>query len=255
MSNGLSVSLADLFVQNPFDSITKQQTKQTISASHDNLLSTGIPESIPSDVAAPLLCAGVTVFSPLSRAITKPNMKVGVAGIGGLGHLAIQFASKFHNSTTSVVAISHSPNKKSDAAKLGASDFANMADEADYSRTVGTLDVLLITSFYAHETLDKLISLLGPYGQAILVGLPEEALSFKAFSLVMGNKSIAGSLIGNTSEVESMLKFAAENDVKPWISTMPMEQCNEAIQLVRDGKPRFRIVLEKSTKTFEGENF
>ncbi|KAJ3212271.1 hypothetical protein HDU67_003932 [Dinochytrium kinnereticum] len=211
-----------------------------------------IPEKISSEVAAPLMCAGVTVFAPLNRYITKPGMRVGVVGIGGLGHLAIQFAAKMGSH---VVAISHSPNKKDDCAKLGASDFVVLENADDYGRIAGTLDVLLISSFHANESMDKLFSTLGPYGQAILVAIPEVPISMHAFSVILGNKSLAGSIIGSVKQLKETLEFAAEHDVKPWIEVMPMEQANDAIVKVRAGKPRFRIVLEKTDATFTGPDF
>ncbi|KAJ3328174.1 hypothetical protein HDU76_010462 [Blyttiomyces sp. JEL0837] len=206
-----------------------------------------LPENLSNEVAAPLLCAGVTVFAPLRRYVTKPGMKVGVAGIGGLGHLALQFANALK---AEVVAISHSPNKKEEAATLGATDFVVLENEEDYKRTVGTIDVLIVTSFHAHESLDKIMSLVAPWGQAVMLAIPEAPLQVHAFSLIMGSKGLVGSLIGSTSEVKDMLSFAAEHNVKPWIQVHPMEQVNDAIALVRAGKPRYRVVLEVSDKTF-----
>ncbi|KAJ3099909.1 hypothetical protein HDU97_002693 [Phlyctochytrium planicorne] len=206
-----------------------------------------IPENLSSEVAAPLMCAGVTVFAPLSRAITRPGMNVGVVGIGGLGHLALQFANKLG---ANVFAISHSPNKKEECLKLGATDFIVLENKDDYERIRGNLDVLLISSFYAHESADTLLQTLAPYGNAILVAIPEDPIAFRAFSLVMGNRSLSGSIIGSVGEVKRTLEFAAAHDVKPWIEVMPMEQANEAVAKVRAGKPRFRIVLEKTANTF-----
>ncbi|KAJ3117419.1 hypothetical protein HDU96_006800 [Phlyctochytrium bullatum] len=211
-----------------------------------------IPGALSSEVAAPLMCAGVTVFAPLKRHVTRPGMRVGVVGIGGLGHLAIQFAAKLGSH---VVAISHSPSKKELCATLGAEDFVVLEDPDDYARVAGTLDLLVISSFHANETLDKLIRTLGPYGKAILVAIPEGTVAFHAFSIISGSKSIAGSNIGSVKELKETLEFAAENDVRPMVEVMPMEQVNDAIAKVRAGKPRFRIVLEKSKNTFSGPRF
>ncbi|KAJ3111078.1 hypothetical protein HDU96_006017 [Phlyctochytrium bullatum] len=211
-----------------------------------------IPDALSSEIAAPLMCAGVTVFAPLKRYITRPGMRVGVVGIGGLGHLAIQFAAKLGSH---VVAISHSPSKKDLCAELGAADFVVLENPDDYGRVAGTLDVLLISSFHANETLDKLMGTLGPYGQAILVAIPEAPVAFHAFSVILGNKSIAGSIIGSVKQLQETLDFAAAHGVKPMVEVMPMEQANDAITKVRAGKPRFRIVLEKTENTFAGPDF
>ncbi|KAI8851749.1 putative mannitol dehydrogenase [Chytridium lagenaria] len=192
-----------------------------------------IPASLSSEVAAPLMCAGVTVFAPLKKYITRPGMK---------------FAAKMGSN---VVAISHSPNKKEECTKLGATDFAILENEDDYARIASTLDILLISSFH-DSSLDKLFGLLGAFGQAILVAIPEVPVSMHAFSVILGAKSLSGSLIGTIKQLQETIDFAAEHDVKPWIEVMPMEQVNEAISKVRSGKPRFRIVLENTPSTFTG---
>ncbi|KAJ3117432.1 hypothetical protein HDU96_006813 [Phlyctochytrium bullatum] len=211
-----------------------------------------VPDALPSHVAAPLLCAGVTVFSPIKRYVTRPGMRVGVVGIGGLGHLAIQFAAKLG---ARVVALSHSPSKKELCKELGAEDFVVLEDAGDYARVKETLDVLLISSFYAHENLDNLLATLAPFGTAVLVAVPEEPLGLKAFSVISGNRSLAGSLIGNVKELAETLAFAAEHDVRPMVEVMPMELANDAVAKVRAGKPRFRIVLEKTGNSFTGSGF
>jgi len=186
----------------------------------------------------------VTVYAPLRRVIgDRKGLKVGVSGIGGLGHLAIQFAAKMGSD---VVAISHSPSKKAEAASLGATDFCVMSDSADVARIAGTLDVLLISSIYANESMDKVMSLLAPYGQAILVAAPEKSMNVSAFSFLMGAKTLSGSLVGSIAEVKETLEFAAKHKVHPWIQKMPMQNVNDAIKMVREGKPRYRIVLEKT---------
>ncbi|KAI9330014.1 putative mannitol dehydrogenase [Zopfochytrium polystomum] len=212
-----------------------------------------VPEGIAPEHAAPLMCAGVTVFAPLRRILggepgAGAGKKVGVAGIGGLGHLAVQFASKLG---ADVVAISHSPSKKAEATSLGARDFCVLADPADYARVAGTLDVLIITTFYAHESLDRLLALLRVrHGHAVLLALPESPLALSGGALVPAGRTLSGSAIGSVAELRATLEFAAAHGVRPFVEVTPMEQVNEAIGRVRKGSPRYRVVLERTDKTF-----
>ncbi|KAI9136537.1 putative alcohol dehydrogenase [Paraphysoderma sedebokerense] len=201
-----------------------------------------LPEKLPSDVAAPLLCAGVTVWQPL-RKYMHPFCRVGVIGIGGLGHLAVQFAAKL--GATSVVAItSSSGSKKDDCFKLGATDVLDIKDDKSVKNWSNKLDVIICTANSSTLPWDKYLSLLNNFGTFVIVGLPEAPISLNVMPIVMKQLVITGSLIGGRADIEEMLQFAAEKEVKPWIEVKKMDEVNEAIQKVRDNQARYRMVLK-----------
>lgn len=199
-----------------------------------------VPDGLDSAEAAPLLCAGVTVFAPIHRLGVKKGTRVGVVGIGGLGHYAIQFAAKLG---AEVTAISSGDRKKDDAAKLGAHKYINFSDKAQVSAASRSLDVLLSTVSSATD-LDSYISLLDTNGDFVLLGAPENPISFYPFSIIGKRIRFSGSLIGSPKEIELTLEFAVKHNIKSWIEIKPIDQVNEAIESVRQGKPRFRIVLQ-----------
>ncbi|KAJ1548493.1 hypothetical protein HK405_002970 [Cladochytrium tenue] len=221
----------------------------------------------PAD-AAPLLCAGVTVFAPLRREVgrvaaeraaaaaaagtptTAPAaplpVRVGVVGIGGLGHLALQFAAKMG---CQVTAVSHSDSKRAAAATLGATRFVASGSRAELIAAAGSLDVIVVTAS-AGGLLDAALGLLDVGGTAVLVDAPEEALRLRGFSLLRGGRALRGSMIGSRAEVRATLEFAAANGVRPVVERFPMERVNEALAHVRAGGPRYRVVLERSAATF-----
>ncbi|KAJ3165491.1 hypothetical protein HK101_000202 [Irineochytrium annulatum] len=205
-----------------------------------------LPESLSSSDAAPLLCAGVTVYAPLRRFGCGPGMKVGVAGIGGLGHLACQFASKMG---AHVVGVSTTAAKEGDATKLGCAGFVALADKVGVKKVRGTLDLIIVTAVDGRTgSLDQLLSLLTNNGKMVVVGAPEVALKMQPFSLIMRQRGVYGSSIGSRRDVEEMLEFAAMYRVVPWVEKMKMKDCNEAVEKVRKGTPRFRVVLETGMK-------
>jgi len=201
-----------------------------------------IPDNIPSDLAAPLLCAGVTVYSPLREHGVTKNTKVAITGMGGLGHLAIQFANKMG---AHVTVISHSKSKQKDAMALGAHAFLDSEDK----KAMGVsrqFDFILVTAAYTGIDWNNLIQLARPRGKVVLVGAPEEEVHFTPFSIIVGSKNFCGSMIGSTGTVQEMLDFCSRNDVRPVIQKLPMNQVNEGVQAVRSGNVRYRIVLENS---------
>jgi uncharacterized zinc-type alcohol dehydrogenase-like protein len=197
-----------------------------------------IPDEIPSAEAAPLLCAGLTVYAPLSR--TTPEMRVGVMGVGGLGHLAIQFAARRGNHVT---VVSTTPSKEADARALGAHDFVVSTDAAAVARAAGRLDLLLITSFGAVDWA-SILGLLGPGGRACLVGSSLTPIGIPAAMLITGQQAIEGSAAGSRAAMRDMLAFAARHGVRPQIERMPWARINEAVERVRRGDARYRVVLE-----------
>ncbi|TMW61692.1 hypothetical protein Poli38472_010756 [Pythium oligandrum] len=199
-----------------------------------------IPDEIPSDVAAPLLCAGVTVHAPLAKYV-KPGQRVGVVGIGGLGHLALQFIRALG---AEPVAFSHSPNKEQAARELGAVDFVNLGNADDVARARRSVHALIVTADATGQPYDTYLSVIRVGGTLIMVGLPNDKIAFQPFSLIPGAISVVGSLIGGVQETVDMLKLAAEQNVRPIIQKLPMSEVNKGIKMVDEGRARYRVVLE-----------
>ncbi|KAL8291237.1 hypothetical protein RQP46_002215 [Phenoliferia psychrophenolica] len=204
-----------------------------------------IPAEISSAEAAPLLCAGVTTYAPLKRFGCGPGKKVGVVGIGGLGHLALQWAAAMGAET---FALSHSDSKIADATKLGvkpesfivAKDTA--ATAAKYEKT---LDILILTSSHIGPLEELYFPLLRHEGTLVLLGVPEEKLpAFYGQSLIFKNLSVHGSFIGSTNEIRDMFALAASSGVRPWIQVRPMSDASQAAKDAENGLARYRYVLE-----------
>ena len=200
-----------------------------------------IPDSIKSAEAAPLLCAGVTVWAPLNRYGASKGKKVGVVGIGGLGHLAVQFAAKMG---AEVIAIGSSPGKAELAKQLGAADYITPKDEAAWQRHAGTLDLVIHTANGKGMDWGRYLSLCALDAHYVLLGAPEDEMNFRPFALIASRVSLVGSLIGSTAEIKEMLEFAGKHDVRPLIEVLPMSQVNEGIRKVNENDVKFRVVLE-----------
>lgn len=196
-----------------------------------------IPAVMPSEVAAVLMCAGITVYSPLRTYAAQPSQKIGILGVGGLGHLAIQFAHAFSHEVT---ALSSSPEKKEQALAFGADHFIVTGDSAAMRQADYYFDLLLCT---AHGEIDweSLLMTLRKTGKLILLGFPHVALN--STDLVAHQLSITGSFLGNRATMQEMLSFAQVHRIVPTVERMPMAQVNEAIQKVKENKARYRIVL------------
>ena len=210
-----------------------------------------IPAALPSDFAAPLLCGGVTVYAPLSRYLTKPNLKVGVIGIGGLGHMAVKFAAALQKYKTAggkvdVTAISQSSKKRADALKMGATSYLDMSDANAVAAATRTFDLLICTADGVNESLAAWIGLVTLDGTFLMVGVPNGPMAIHPFTLMGARCKIDSSGIGSIAEIHEMLAFAAEHvdECKPIIEKLPMEKANEGLKKVRDGSVRFRVVLE-----------
>ncbi|KAL7094403.1 hypothetical protein ACP275_11G101800 [Erythranthe tilingii] len=206
------------------------------------------PENFPLDIGAPLLCAGITTYSPLRHfGLDKPGLSVGVVGLGGLGHVAVKFAKAFG---TKVTVISTSLSKKTEAIeKLGADEFLVSRDPEQMQAAAGTLDGIIDTVSAVHPIV-PLVSLLKPNGKLILVGAPEKPLELPVFPLIMGRKSISGSAIGGLKETQEMIDFAAKHNILPDVEMIPIDYLNTAMDrlLKSDVKYRFVIDIEKSLK-------
>jgi len=203
-----------------------------------------IPESISSAEAAPLLCAGVTVFAPLQRHVTSGDMKVGVIGVGGLGHLAIKFAAKMFDGKLDLTAISHNDKKKDDALAMGAKKFLNTGDKEQLKAAAASFDFLLCTANGKDQDYATWLQLLKFRGTYCMVGAPEVPMPIPVFPLLMGEIKVTGSVIGSIGEIKDMLAFADKHNVRPIIERLPMSKANEGIKKLREGQVRYRVVLE-----------
>jgi len=196
-----------------------------------------LPDAMRPEVAAVLMCAGVTVYSPLRTYASGPAQKVGVVGVGGLGHLAIQFA---HALGHEVTAISSTPGKKEEAFSFGADHFVVSGDKAGMQQLDYYLDLLLCT---AHGGVDweALLMTVRKRGRLVLLGFGR--FDFRPIDLVAHELSITGSFLGSRATMREMLSFAGAHGITPQIELMPMSKVNEALRRVRENQARYRIVL------------
>ena len=211
-----------------------------------------IPESLPSEFAAPLLCGGVTVYAPLSRYVTKPGLKVGVVGIGGLGHMGIKFAVAIQKykqgGQVDVTAISQSSRKKDDALSMGATSYLDMSNKDSVAAAKRQFDVILCTADGDNKSMADWLALVKFDGTFIMVGAPNKPLEISIFSLMPTRVKVVASFIGSIKEIDEMLALAAEKKVYPIIERLPMDQANEGIKRVRESTVRYRVVLENPKK-------
>lgn len=199
-----------------------------------------IPEALASEYAAPLMCGGITVFSPLKSHKIDSTKHVGVIGIGGLGHLAIQFAKAMG---AKVTAFSSTPEKESEAKKLGADFFVSIDNPKALKKLTNSFDLILCTIFQAQDW-SVYLDLLRPKGVICFVGAQSKPAAIPVFPLIAGRKGVDGSNIGNRHEIEEMLKFAAEHDIKPMIELFAMDEVNQALEKLKSNKVRYRAVLK-----------
>jgi uncharacterized zinc-type alcohol dehydrogenase-like protein len=198
-----------------------------------------IPDALPSEQAAPLLCGGITVYSPMRTHCINPSSRVGVVGIGGLGHLAIQFARVFG---AEVIAFSSSAAKEEEARELGAHHFVNSRETKAMREMSGTLDLILST-VNANEEWNTYIQALRPTGTLCMVGIPPSPMAIQALPLISGIRAVTGNPIGSPSRLREMLDVAARHRVQAKTELFAMGQANEAIEKVKKNKVRYRAVL------------
>lgn len=203
-----------------------------------------IPDGIPSAVAAPMLCGGATVYSPLKQyGAGTERKRVGVVGIGGLGHFALLFAKAMG---AEVTAVSHSPSKKADAEKMGATHFIATGSEGPdvFKNHQNSLDLLICTTNDPRMPLDGYIQLLAPHGYLVFVGVPEEPIpQFRPGALIFKNAHLGGSLIGSPAVIRDMFEVVSKENVRTWIQEVPMNTVNQAVVDMENGKARYRYVL------------
>ena len=202
-----------------------------------------IPDGIPSEEAAPMLCGGITTYSPLKRNQAGPGKKVGIVGIGGLGHFGLLWAKAL--GCEKIVAISRTSAKKEDALKMGANDFIATDDDKDWaSHHSRSLDLIVSTVSSPKMPLTEYLQLLNTGGIFIQVGAPEDLIPpFNAFALIAKGVKIGGSAIGSPKEIHEMLALAKDKQVKAWIQKRPMTEANKAVVDMDGGKARYRYTL------------
>ncbi len=198
-----------------------------------------IPTPLESETTAPLLCAGITVYSPLRALGINPSSRVGVIGIGGLGHLAIQFARVFG---AEVTAFSSSANKEEEALKLGAHRFVNSRESKAVNGVAGSLDLILSTA-NADQDWGGYVNTLRPHGTLCFVGVAPKPVSLPVFPLISAMRGVCGSNAGSPSRIAEMLDVAARHGVKAKVERFKMSEANLAVKRVRKSQARYRAVL------------
>ena len=202
-----------------------------------------VDPSLDQAAVAPLLCAVITTYSPLRFANTGKGMKVGIIGLGGLGHMGVKFAVSFG---ADVTVLSTSPQKEADAKKLGAHEFLLTTDEAQMKKHKSHFDVLLDTVSANHDY-TKYLDLLSLNGKLMVVGLPSEKPKVNPFSLIKNRRSIIGSMIGGIKEIQEMLDYCAANKIVADVELIRMQEINEAYERMLKNDVRYRFVIDMSS--------
>jgi alcohol dehydrogenase (NADP+) len=209
----------------------------------DEAFAARIPQSIPLQNAAPLMCAGITVYSPLRRWGAGPGQRVAILGFGGLGHVGVQIAKALGAHAT---ALDLSLDKRDDGLRLGADDYRATTDASTFADLAGTLD-LIVNTVPARIDLDAYLGLLALDGTLVNIGLSDSPLSIAPFSLITNGRSIAGSRIGGIAETEQMLGFCGEHGIGAEVEVIDADRIDEAYDRVVAGDVRFRFVIDIST--------
>ncbi|KAH7520421.1 probable mannitol dehydrogenase [Ziziphus jujuba] len=201
-----------------------------------------MPDNLPLDACAPLLCAGITVYSPLRYfGLDKPGLHIGIVGLGGLGHVAVKFAKAMG---VKVTVISTSVNKKQEALeKLGADSFLVSRDQDQMQAAVSTLDGIIDTVSATHPLL-PLIGLLKTNGKLVMVGAPEKPLELPVFPLILGRKMVVGTSIGGLKETQEMIDFAAKHNITADIEVIPIDYVNTAMERLARADVKYRFVID-----------
>ncbi|NDC37810.1 MAG: NAD(P)-dependent alcohol dehydrogenase, partial [Proteobacteria bacterium] len=199
-----------------------------------------VPQNLNLSAVAPLLCAGITTYSPLRHWKVGKGHKLGVIGLGGLGHMGVKFGAAFG---AEVTVLSTSPSKASDAKRLGAHQFVVSKDEAEMQKLAGKFDFLLDTVSATHD-LNLYLNLLKRDGTLILVGVPTQPLAVMPFSIIPRRRSVAGSMIGGIRETQEMLDFCGKHEIVSDVEVIPMQKINEAFERTIKGDVKYRFVID-----------
>ena len=202
-----------------------------------------VPESIPFEKAAPLLCAGITTYSPLAHWNAGPGTRVAIVGMGGLGHMGVKIA---HAMGSEVTVLSQTLSKQEDGLRLGADHYYATSDPETFTRLAGSFD-LIINTVSASVDLNAYLSLLAVDGTLVNVGAPSEPLPVQVFSLIGKRRSFAGSNIGGIDETQEMLDFCAEHGIAPETELVAADYINEAYERVLKSDVRYRFVIDIAT--------
>lgn len=199
-----------------------------------------LPAEIKAEDAGPLFCGGITVFNPIVQFDVKPTHRVGVIGIGGLGHLALQFLNKWG---CDVTAFSSSKDKETEAKNLGAHHFVSSTDNQAMTALTGSLDFILNTT---NADLDwaSFLACLAPRGRLHTVGAVPSPIALPAFPMILGQKSLSGSPLGSPATIQQMLDFCVRHSISPMTEHFPMSEINTALDRLRSGSARYRVVLD-----------
>ena len=199
-----------------------------------------VPEGLDPAAAAPLLCAGITTYSPLRQWNCKKGDRVGVVGLGGLGHMAVKLAASMG---AEVTVLSTSRAKEADARRLGAQGFEVTKDADTFKKLSGRFDLIIDTISAPHDY-NQYLGMLRPQGTLVVVGVPPEAVPVHAFSLIGGNKRLVGSMIGGIAETQEMLDYCAKHHIVSDIEIIPIQKINEAYERMLKSDVRYRFVID-----------
>ena len=202
-----------------------------------------VSDKLDMAATAPLLCAGITTYSPLRFAGVKKGMKVGIIGLGGLGHMGVKFAVSFG---AEVTLISTSPSKQKDAERLGAHHFLLSTDKESMKKFKGYFDVLL-DCVSANHDYNNYLNLLDLEGKLMVVGLPSESPEVRPFALITNRRTITGSMIGGTAETQEMLDYCAAHNIVSDVEVIPVQKVNDAYERMLKNDVRYRFVLDMKT--------
>lgn len=202
-----------------------------------------VPNNLDLAAAAPLLCAGITTYSPLRRAAVGKGKKVGVVGLGGLGHMGVKLADALG---AHVVLFSTSPDKKEDALRLGADEVVISRHADEMAKHAGSFDFILDTVSAQHD-INAYLNLLARDGKLTLVGAPPQHLGVAAFALIMGNRSLSGSSIGGIPETQEMLDFCGEHNITADVEVIPIQKVNDAYERLLQSDVKYRFTIDMAS--------